>query len=103
MHFESILLYSIVEVDILVYCGVQVRRVLEEKNQIIASMREEIQGMKLSLGLGVSTDLHQVSIDLYRGVIITDRCQVSSDLHKVSTVYRTSTEVELDVFGTKVL
>ncbi len=53
--------------EVLVYCGVQVRRVLEEKNQMIASMREEIQGMKLSLGLGVSTDLHQVSIDLNRG------------------------------------
>jgi hypothetical protein len=51
-------------VEVLVYCGVQVRRVLEEKNQMIASMREEIQGMKLSLGLGVSTDLHQVSMNL---------------------------------------
>jgi hypothetical protein len=42
-----------------------VRRVLEEKNQMIASMREEIQGMKLSLGLGVTVDQHQVSREQY--------------------------------------
>lgn len=37
----------------------KVRMVLEEKNQMIATMREEIHDMKLSLGLGVSTDQPQ--------------------------------------------
>ncbi len=68
---------------------------------MIASMREEIQGMKLSLGLGVSTDLHQVSIDLHLDSSQTDAESVQSykrsavqtstrsvqtiDLHQVST------------------
>ena len=54
----------------------QVKKVLEEKNEMIAKMREEIQGMKLSLGLPVTTDQHQVS---------TEQHQVSSGQHKVST------------------